>query len=152
MKKVISVLLSMLMIFSMVGVMAFAEDAENSGNTVVDKATVTVIFYDEDGVTKLEEIRLEPNEELSTKIKNPEKADTETTRYIFKGWQAKDGTIYYQSTLPTPTEADENTTIEYVAVYSKEDLTQRQTFWNLIESIFERFNLLFQYFAEIFGF
>ena len=39
----------------------------------------------------------------------------------------------------------------YVAVYSEEDLSDRMTFWNFIESIFERINLIFEYFATVFG-
>lgn len=144
MKKVLSVLLSMLMIFSMAGVVAFAEDAAESD------ATVNVIFYDEDGETVLYDLMVAPGTALGPQIENPSKAETETTRYIFKGWKGEDGEVYYDSTLPKPTADD--TKVTYTAVYSKEDLTQRQTFWNLIESIFERFNLLFQYFAEIFGF
>ncbi len=146
MKKVLSVLLSMLMIFSMVGVMAFAEGETESA------ATVHVIFKDGDNV--LYDMMVAPGTILGSQIENPSKADTDTTRYIFKGWM-KEGDaedIYYQGTLPKPTAADEGTTITYIAVYSEEDLTQRMTFWNLIESIFERLNRIFEYFAEIFGF
>ena len=140
MKKVLSVLLSILMIFSMVGVMAFAEG----------EATVHVVFYDEDETTVLHELWVKPDEMLGPKIENPVKADTETTSYIFKGWRGEDGEVYYQGSLPTPTADD--TEVVYIAEYSTEDLTQRQTFWNLIESIFERLNKIFEYFAEVFGF
>lgn len=144
MKKALSVLLSMLMIFSMVGVMAFAE------GEIESEATVHVVFYDEDEQTILHDLMVKPGQHLGPLVVNPEKAETETTRYIFKGWKGEDGEVYYDSTLPDPT--GEDTEIIYVAEYSTEDLTQRQTFWNLIESIFERLNLIFQYFAEIFGF
>ena len=147
MKKVLSVLLSMLMIFSTVGVVAFAEDEVESA------ATVHVIFKDGDNV--LYDLKVTPGTRLGEHIENPVKADTETTRYIFKGWVREgdaEETIWYPSTIPNPTADDEGTTITYIAVYSEEDLTQRQTFWNLIESIFERLNRIFEYFAEIFGF
>lgn len=147
MKKALSVLLSMLMIFSMVGVMAFAEGEE-------DKFAHYVFVVDDEIFNEFDLVP-ESETQISTLIDNPAKADTETTRYIFKGWVLKDDeteTLWYASTIPAPKAEDAGKTFVYTAVFSEEDLTERQTFWNLIESIFERINKIFEYFAEIFGF
>lgn len=142
MKKALSVVLAMLMVFSMVGVMAFAE-----GET----RYITYTFLDEDGsLIKEFQMAEDSNVIITTLVPDePVKPDTEDTRYIFKHWEAEDGTIYYKSTIKNPT-ADTPDTVTFKAVYSEEDISSRQSFWNLIESIFERINLIFEYFAAIF--
>lgn len=154
MKKALAVLLSVLAIFSMFSVMAFAEDS------TADPTPITVKFMDGDSLIK--EIAVKEGDVLTAYApENPTKPDTETTRYTFAGWQAYDETgaviddsLYQKSTLPAPYLAEGQTTatIIYKAVYSEKNIEGRQTFWNFIESIFARFNLLFEYFAEIFGF
>lgn len=142
MKKALSVLLSMLMIFSMVGVMAFAEGEETE--------TVLVEFINEGQV--IASIEAVPGTILNKYAPEyPTKEDTETTRFTFKGWEcSEDGKLYYaNSTLPVPAEGQ--TKITFTAVYSEEDLSDRMTFWNFIESIFERINLIFEYFATVFS-
>lgn len=149
MKKTLSIVLAMLMIFSTMGVMAFAQDEaqkvtyifKNGDNTV---ATVTVV----DSISAQELI---PNIPAS-----PVKEDTETTRYTFKGWKLEgddSGALYYQTTIPVPADMPEGAASPYVFVaeFSEEDISGRQSFWNFIESIFERLNMIFAYFAEIFG-
>ena len=146
MKKALSVLLSMLMIFSMVGVIAFAEGEDTKVHYVfkVDGQEFNKFELTPDDKTTIAEL-----------IDTPSKAETETTRYLFKGWVLEGDeteTIWHSGTIPAPKAEDVGKTFTYIAVFSETDLTERQTFWNLIESIFERINRLFEYFAEIFGF
>lgn len=141
MKKALSVILSMLVIFSMVGVMAFA----------ADEALVNVVFLDDNGET-IHNVQLAEGTNISSYApENPSKPDTDTTEFIFKGWDyvesETDGDrLYYKNGLPTAT----GETMTFKAVYSENDISGYQSFWNLIESIFERINRLFEYFAEIF--
>ncbi len=154
MKKALAVLLSVLAIFSMCSVMAFAE-----GSTA-DPTPITVKFMDGDFLIK--EVSVKEGDILTAYApENPTKPDTDTTRYTFAGWQAYDEagavideTLYQKSTLPAPYLAEGQTTatIIYKAVFSEKDIKGNQTFWNFIESIFARLNLLFEYFAEVFGF
>lgn len=136
MKKALSVVLAMLVLFSMTAVMASAEDL------------VSVKFYNDEAVVF--DAQCTPGEKLAEfEIKNPSKAATETTEYTFKGWRCSlDGELYYANTLPVVPE--DATEIIFTAEYSEKNITERQTFWNLIESIFARINLIFQYFATIF--
>lgn len=144
MKKALSVLLSVLVIFSMVGVMAFAEGEATEGNLV------TVVFKDGDNV--LASIQVVPGTNLTQYApEEPTKPATEETEYIFKGWDyvecETDGDrVYYSAGLPTVGEED----MTFVAVYSENDISGYQSFWNFVESLFERINRLFEYFAEIF--
>lgn len=143
MKKALSLALALLMTFSMFGVMAFAAE---------DTAPIHVIFV-VDGKT-VKDIYVQDNTILTPYApENPEKADTDTTRYTFKGWKsASDDNYYYQNTLPVATlDGAETREIVYTAVFSEEDISGRQSLWNLIESIFERINLLFEYFATVFN-
>ena len=153
MKKTLAVLLAVLAVFSMFS-MAFA--AENPSTA----APILVQFY-VDG--KLYHNASVKSGEILTPYapKDPVKEDTDTTRYTFIGWQETDASgkpvdeeLYYKSTLPSPVLAEGETskTVIYTAVFSEKNIEGRQTFWNLIESIFERFNKIFEYFAEIFGF
>ena len=137
MKKALSLVLAVLLLFSMTAVMASAE--EN---------LVTVKFINDGFVVK--EVDLEVGASIITYApENPQKKATETTEYIFSGWVCDlDGKTYYQNTLPVVPE--DVTEIIFVADYSESDIEVRQTFWNLVESIFARINLIFQYFAKIF--
>lgn len=149
MKKALALLLSVLMIFSMVGVMAYAEDTTDPAEPT-EEELVTVIFKDGDVILKT--IKVKPGIIITAYApENPEKPDTETTRYTFKGWQSSvDGEIYYRSTLCTPQDASVKE-IVYTAVYSEKDISGRQTLWEFIGSIFTRINMIFEYFAKIFG-
>lgn len=149
MKKALAVLLSVLAVFSMFGVVAFAaeEAPENS------EATIKVVYCDDEGNT-IEENYYAPGTILDNSKfpANPTKQETETTRYTFKGWRCEnDGKLYYQNTPYTiSVNAQAGDTVRFVAEFSEENIAERQTFWNFIESIFARFNLIFQYFAKIF--
>lgn len=146
MKKALSVLLSVLVVLSMFSVMAFAEDAQAPAQSLV-----TVKFVDDDGTTIIKELQVEAGTILTKYApENPVKPDVEgKTEYTFKGWVAEDGTLYYANTLPTPDGSDLE--VIFTASYSAKDVSGFQSLWNLIESIFERINLIFQYFATIFG-
>lgn len=139
MKKALSVVLSMLVIFSMVSIMAFAAEPP-----------ITVKFVDYDG-TVIQEVKVVEGTILTEYAPaNPVRPDVEgETEYTFKGWRGEDGNLYYQSTLPTPDGSDLE--VIYTAEYSEKDVSGYQSFWNFIESIFERINKLFEYFAEVFN-
>lgn len=147
MKKALSLILAILVAFSMFAVVAAAE-----GETADDLSnTVKVTFVISEDPLVEEVVYLKRGEPLTQYTpENPVKQNTDTTRYTFKGWRSEaDGQIYYKSTIPTP---DESTyQITYTAVFSEEDISGRQSFWNLIESIFERINKIFEYFAIVFN-
>ncbi len=145
MKKALAVLLSVLVIFSMLGVVASAEDINTEDH-------VTVEYYDDDG-KQIKVFYVLPGTIIDSYVpENPVKQDTETERYIFKGWRCDfDGELYYKNTVQYVfEECEAGSVIKFHAEYSVENIEERQTFWNFIESIFERINLLFQYFAKIF--
>lgn len=137
MKKTLSVVLAMLVLFSMTAFMASAEGE-----------LVTVKFFNDGVVVKEAQLTVGANI-TDLKVSNPSKTATETTEYTFKGWRCSlDGELYYENTLPVvPADATE---ITFTAEYAESNVEVRQTFWNLIESIFARINLIFQYFAKVF--
>ncbi len=142
MKKALSVLLSMLVIFSMLGVVAYAEGEEN---------LVTVEYYNEGSLIKT--VKVAPGTIIDEYVPaNPSKPATETEEYIFKGWRCDlDNKLYYEETVQYIFEdCEAGSTVRFYAEYSVKDIGSRQSFWNFIESIFERINLIFQYFAKIF--
>lgn len=142
MKKALSVLLSVLVVLSMFSVMAFAEGTE---------PPITVKFVDDDGTTVIKEIKVEAGASLPQYApENPVKPDIEgETEYTFKGWVAEDGITYYANTLPTPDGSDLE--VIFTASYSAKDVSGYQSFWKFIESIFERINKIFEYFAIVFN-
>lgn len=142
MKKALALLLSLLVAFSMLSVVAVAGDDAEEG-------LVNIIFV-VDGVT-VADVKIQPGDTLAPVTPdNPEKQDTETIRYTFKGWRSsQDGNLYYKSTIPNPDGSVAQ--ITYTAEFTEEDISEYQSLWNLIESIFERINLIFEYFAKIFG-
>lgn len=144
MKKALAVLLSVLAIFSMFSVVAFAEDA-------TEATLVTVEYYDDEGKL-IKTLEVAPGTKLDGLVPaNPVKQDTDTTRYIFKGWRCEfDGVLYYENTQVVFQSCEPGSTLVFRAEFSEENIESRQTFWNLIESIFERLNLIFAYFAKVF--
>ncbi len=139
MKKALALILSLLVAFSMLTVAAFAEGD-----------LVTIKFVDSDG-KGIKTVQVAPGTLMTPYVpENPEKADTETTRYTFIGWKSSvdtDEEPYSKNTVPNA-----RVDVTYTATYSEKDISQNQTLWNFIESIFARINLIFQYFAEIFRF
>lgn len=137
MKKVISVLLAVLMIFSVFGMtLAYAEE---------EKDTYTITFVDYDG-TVIKTVVVEDGEAVEAP-EYPTREDTEDIKYIFKGWKAEGSDeLYHKNTIPA---AEEDTT--YTAVYSEQKIEPTTSFFALIRSIFERFNILIEYFFRVFG-
>lgn len=146
MKKALALILSLLVAFSMFTVATFAEGEA----TPAEEELVNIVFKDSDGKV-IKTINVAPGTKMTPYVPaNPEKADTETTRYTFAGWKSSvdtDEEPYAKNTVP-----DARVDVVYTATYTEKDISQNQTFWNFIESIFARINLLFQYFAEIFRF
>ncbi len=137
MKKTLALILSLLVAFSMFTVATFA--AED---------LVTISFVDSDGRT-IDTVQVKVDTILTPYApENPVKESTETTKYTFIGWTSSDdGEVYYKNTLPSA-----RVDVTYTATYSEENISENQTFWSFIASIFERINLIFEYFAEIFRF
>lgn len=147
MKKILSLLLAAIMIFS-VSAFTLAGAAD----------VVTVTFYAHDGVTVIEQ----KNDVVSGgKFTGPANAPERENEvidgleyiYTFKGWAVlnEDGTyddsvLYYSQTFDYVTEDT-----DYIAVYSEKTREPVMTFWNLIEMIFSKFNMIFEYFSKIFG-
>lgn len=142
MKKALSIVLSLLVIFSMFSCVAFAADA-----------TVTVQFVSDGKVLKTDILH---GGDAIIAPENPAKAATKTTEYTFIGWtedENGEGKVYQASNFGlVPSDLADGTVITYYAQYAEGEVVVRQTFWNFIESIFERINLLFEYFAAVFGF
>lgn len=156
MKKTLAVVLSLLVAFSMLTVMASAADLTEEDLAKV--VTVKFVYQTETDEEVIETIYVAPGTgitpELVPDIVNEFKTekDGKTFKYTFKGWKSSvDGSVYYDAGIPTPTEDQAGATIVYSAEYAKEDYSERQSLWNLIESIFERINKIFEYFATIFN-
>lgn len=152
MKKTLAVVLALLVAFSMFGVAAAAADGQAT------PAKVTVYFMNGDdfiktvGVDSVANFNADLFPTVAEKYEAEEKVDgeTKTYRYTFKGWKSNiDGQYYYPGTFQKHAEAE---VIILTAEYAKEDISGRQSFWNLVESIFARINLIFEYFATIFNF
>lgn len=159
MKKALSVLLAVLVVFSMCSVFAFADDTDTTGNTSTTPP-ITVLFINDGKVIK--EVKVQSGAMITPSTPdNPTKQKTDTTEYVFKGWQQQDAegnvideNVYPKSTIPSAylEEGETSKTVIYVAVYTEKNITGNQTFWQFFGSIFERLNMIFQYFAKIFGF
>ncbi len=138
MKKTLALVLAVLVAFSM---FAFATSA-------ADSELVKVTFIN-DG-KEYSSFELLPGTVLTPYMpENPTKAPDGSNEYIFKGWAvSEDGELYFKNTIPAVGTED----VTYMAIYSAKEIKESQTFWEFIESIFARINLLFQYFAAIFDF
>lgn len=164
MKKTLSVILAVILMFSTLGVMAFAEET-------TEKAMVTVKFYwdaaDIGGEPK-NSVQIAAGENLVEHFslyecspETPVKDSTKTTKYTFDGWEEyklgadgswiATGKQYYTGTLPRiPADAADGSEIVYVATFYEEEIKENVSFWALIASIFERFNFIFEYIAKIY--
>lgn len=143
MKKALSLLLAVLMIFTV------------SSATLASAADVTIIFYDHNNAL-IEKIEVEKGTAIVPPA-YPDRAavvheDGSKTEYTFAGWAKYDGTnidtskYYYSQDLKVAEES-----AQYIAVYSEKTTDAPMTFWNLIEMIFSKFNAIFEYFYIIFG-
>ena len=159
MKKTLALVLSLLVAFSMFAVAASAEEA------TVDPATVVTYQFKKNGVllgsfavapgTKINPDMVPDVEDEYFTEKTDENGDIVKLKHTFKGWAlVENGEVTddldYSSTIPTPGDDMLGKTVVYEAQYSVEDYSERQSFWNLVESIFERINKIFEYFALIF--
>ena len=154
MKKALAVVLSVLLVFSMFSM------AVSAATVPIDSAVVKVEFVNYYG--------LQVGYVGYSSIKNAEAADvpvvdkefegteivdgtTKEYRYTFTGWKCDCcGNVFYDNTIATHDEVLGE--IVLTAQYSKKDLSENQTFWQFIQSIFARINILFEYFATIFKF
>lgn len=136
MKKTLALILAMIVAFSMFSVAAFAADD-----------LVAIKFVDGDKVVSSAQVA--KGTILTPYVpENPVKEDTDTTKYTFSGWESSvDGEVYYPNTIPA---ADYDVT--YTAKYVEEKVTAGQSLLAFFASIFERINLIFEYFATIFNF
>lgn len=160
MKKTLALVLALLVAFSMFSVVSFAADGE--ATVPQEKAPITVIFIVDGNV--VQEISVQdgtiltpyvpaPPEKADTEMRDPETNEIKKIRYTFKGWKTEgDDNLYHNNTFPVAKlDGAETRTIIYTAEFSEKDISDRQSFWNFIESIFERINLLFEYFATVFN-
>ena len=160
MKKALALILSLLVAFSMFAVVASAEGEEKTitinfvyqtpgeggddAEVVESKAISTVTIAP--GVY----VPASAVPEIVTEFKGVNKEDGKKYKYTFKGWRSSaDDQLYYAGTIKFAEDAPAAVTM--TAEYSLEDISERQSFWNLIESIFERINLIFEYFAKVFN-
>lgn len=149
MKKTLALLLAMLVAFSMFSMAASA--AETVKVSFVKDGIVIREVYLAAGEAVKPDYVPELSETFYTEIKDPETGEVSKTKHTFKGWKSSvDGKLYYAGTMPVV--ASDVSEIVYTAEYMSEDYSERQSFWQLVESIFERINLLFRYFATIFNF
>ena len=139
MKKTLALILAMLVAFSMFSVAAVATDN-----------LVSVQFVDYDG-KEIQSSSVTIGESISAYAPDdPVRENTDKAEYTFAGWKSnnpEDTKVYSKYQLPAATE-----NVIYTATYSEEKVTSGQNLLQFFRSIFERINLIFQYFATIFNF
>lgn len=139
MKKTLALILAMLVAFSMFSVAAVAADNR-----------VSVQFVDYDG-KEIQSSSVTIGDSISACAPdNPVRENTDKAEYTFAGWKSnnpEDTKVYSKYQLPAATED-----VVYTATYSEEKVTAGQNLLQFFRSIFERINLIFQYFATIFNF
>lgn len=150
MKKALALVLSLLVAFSMLGIVAAAETEEPKYKEVTVNFIIDGIVAKEITVAAGQAIYPEYVPEVETEFFTTGE-NGEKIKHTFKGWLSSfDGKLHHAGTMPAPDGSVQE--INYTAEYMLEDYSERQSFWNFIESIFERINLLFEYFATIFNF
>ena len=136
MKKTLALILAMLVALSMFSVATFAAD------------DVTITFVDYDGEVLYTKTVPVGSDVAVYAPENPVRENTEKAKYTFEGWMAEGSEeVYSAAQLPRATE---NAT--YFATYAEEEIKEGQSLLKFIATIFERINLIFEYFAKIFGF
>lgn len=163
MKKTLALILTVLVAFSMFTFATFAEET-------TDDILVTVEFVDGNGAVIVTE-HLKPGAALKPIVpENPVKEDTAEHKYTFEGWVSNipgdvdannEPNLYYQNTVPNLPNAEEmkeiyaansDFKVVFTATYLEEDVKAGQNLLQFFKSIFDRINLIFQYFATIFDF
>ena len=171
MKKVLSVFLAALMLFSCFSVMAFAEETE--------KKTVTITFkylVPNEDATGTEERVVEIEKEIENDLGAV--LTSEQMDYYLDAMPREFSYSYDADDFPTrkesrtykfmrfASEADPSYKITFagsgsqvfekdivfVAEYDIDDTGEYTTFWEFVQSIFARINVIFEYFSQIFGF
>ena len=136
MKKLLAVILSVLMIFSAVSVLAFAEE---------EPTIYIVTFVDYNGSV----IATIPAEAGSTVTApaNPVRPSIDSIDYIFNGWiSSANGAKYYQYTIPAVT-GNVTYTADYLADETETDII---SFFTFIQNIFSNLNVIFEQIALFF--
>lgn len=143
MKKTLALILAVLVAFSM---FAFATCAADGDLVNVKFMNDGAVYHEVDlpsGTALTPFVPADP-----TKAPDLDEDGKVVTEYIFKGWAiSEDSEPYFKNTIPAPTED-----AVYYAIYSSKEIKESQTFWEFIESIFARINIIFEYFARIFDF
>ena len=162
MKKTLAIILTVLVAFSMLSVAAAATGEAPAQRTVKitfvyqtpgENENATVGGSETIGEVTIASDLLVPSgavPEIADKFTGVSAADGKKYEYTFKGWRSSaDNELYYAGTMKIPANAPAEVTM--TAEYSMKDVSERQSFWNLVESIFERINLIFEYFARVFN-
>ena len=134
MKKLLSILLCVVMLFSCVCVIACAEDAAPA-------ETVTITFYDEDGSTVLATVTANKGESPVGPAAPTKPRQDGDPEWVFDGWLGADGNKYYSGTLPVA-----NSDMSYTATYKKINDNEAEgniTIMSFIASIFQRLNKIY---------
>ncbi|MBQ5968667.1 MAG: InlB B-repeat-containing protein [Clostridia bacterium] len=138
MKKLIAVLLAVLMLFSVISIIAAAEDEET--------VTYLVVFKDHDG-TVLSEQTVESGKYPTQPTPPTRPQDEDGTTYVFTGWYSSaDHQTYKAGTVPVVKE-DVTYTATYQASAAEEVGT---TLLSFFASIFSRTSRIFEQITKIF--
>lgn len=159
MKKTLALVLTLLVAFSMFTVAASALTDTNPDDNirfVYQSETETEIIKGiyvapvAENVVAYVELKYVP--EAPTSFVREDAETGKNYEYTFKGWKssADPDNLYYNSRIPVPTEGQK--LVVYEAQYVVEEAEVTQNFWQFVKSIFERINILFEYFATIFNF
>lgn len=143
MKKALALILSMLVIFSMFGMVAAAEDEQTGLVSVTFMVDGEEYYYIEclPGANIVDRLQNGEN-----KLETPVKDLNDGKVYTFKHWEnAANGDIRFTGNIPPVTE---NTV--YNAVFNVEEKVENQSFWAFVTTIFERINMIFEYIAKVF--
>ena len=157
MKKTLAIVLSLLVAFSMFSVAVSAADAteiqkEKTIKFVVRGQETRIVVINESNPFSADLFPEIPGEQDFNEVQSD--GTVKTYRYKFIGWESGiDKQIYYRGTFNPNDDVHKNASvITLTARFAVEDISERQTLWQLIESIFARINLIFEYFATIFNF
>ena len=148
MKKCLSVLLAVLMLFSMASILAFADDETTTYE-------ITFIAYDEEGEELMHEVVTTAAGARPLAPRNPVRPNgADGTEYTFRGWMRADDTaeepeVYSPYLLP---EASENVTYKAVFEVTKEgkDSSDTISLFGFLTSIFSRLNKIYARLIYIF--